>query len=393
MSSALSPGNDRPHIATAQDGFSQTASSLWSTDECLFIHLQAELALAVVSLSIASAFPLSGSITYQNFCQFFEEVAKGSPEGVSECTTSIIPKSEIDYCSKEEELVASVWWKTQNLVIKARHAGGSKQLKWWLVTPGVFDEYRDIRSMISYNTEVENSKVHPTIWAFLNRVVREKFLYSCTAKTTSASTDKSGIASGVVANYIAADGLAIYPTQVIDRGPLDDPSDVEGGEEGEETEDDLDEYYDEEEKNGEEEEGQPTKTRFKSTSKFKRGSDHSANRAQNNFWNDEERQYLVDRCNASITKHGLVAWLDDFTQVASEVCNQINAHRSQHPERYDGGCPRGIDSVRSQAIRMSCIKYWHVKAKDCKAKIEKGETVEPEMLNLVDPIKFADESP
>jgi hypothetical protein len=66
--------------------------------------------------------------------------------------------------------------------------------------------------MIGYNTEVENSKVHPTIWTFLNRVVREKFLDSCTAKTTSASTDKSGIASGVVANYIAADGLAIYPT-------------------------------------------------------------------------------------------------------------------------------------------------------------------------------------
>jgi hypothetical protein len=138
---------------------------------------------------------------------------------------------------------------------------------------------------------------------------------------------------------------------------LDDPSDVEGVEEGEETEDDLDEYYDEEENNGEEEEGQPTKTRFKSTSKSKRGSGHSANRAQNNFWDDEERQYLVDRFNASITKHGLAAWLDDFTQVASEVCNQIILHRSQHPERYDGGSPRDIDSVRSQAIRMSCIKF------------------------------------
>ena len=99
----------------------------------------------------------------------------------------------------------------------------------------------------------------------------------------------------------------------------------------------------------------------------------------------------MDGCNASITKHGLVSWLDDFTQVVSEACNQINARRSQHPERYDGGVPRGIDSIRSQAVRMSCIKYWHVKAKECKAKIEKGETVEPKMLNLVNPIKFADE--
>ncbi|KAG9184912.1 hypothetical protein G6011_11742 [Alternaria panax] len=208
MSGAFSPGDGRPHSASAQDGSKQAANSLWTEDECLFIQLQAELALAAASLPVASALLINGRTCYQNFCRFFNKVEGHPPEVASQRITSIVRKSEGEYCSKQEELVALVVLKIRNMAIKARKAGGSKQLKWWTITPEVFDEYRKIREIVGYDKEVRDPRDRPEMWMFLDRAVRERFPESCTPMATSASAEKSQIPSAFSADDIAPNSLA-----------------------------------------------------------------------------------------------------------------------------------------------------------------------------------------
>jgi hypothetical protein len=207
MLDTATPEDDQLLSFTTQDDPAQAASTLWSTDECLFIHLQAELGLAVASLPVASALPADDATYYLNFCRFFEDKEKDVPAVVSKRTTGITVKSQDEYLFKRNELVLPVLWKTQILMIAALKAGGFKLVKRWKVAPEVFDEYRKIREVVEYDTKVQDPRDRPEMWRFLDRVVREKFPDSGASETTSASADRSGIASEVATDGIASDSL------------------------------------------------------------------------------------------------------------------------------------------------------------------------------------------
>ncbi|CAG5158601.1 uncharacterized protein ALTATR162_LOCUS5161 [Alternaria atra] len=207
MLDTATPEDDELLSFTTQDDLAQAASTLWSKDECLFIHLQAELALAVASLPVAAALPADDATYYLNFCQFFEDKEKSFPKAASKRTTSITAKGQDEYLLKRNELVLPVLWKTQVLMIAALRAGGFKLVKRWKVAPKVFDEYRKIREMVEYDKKVQDPRDFPEMWRFLDRVVREKFPDSCASETKSGSADGSGIASEVATDGIASESL------------------------------------------------------------------------------------------------------------------------------------------------------------------------------------------
>jgi hypothetical protein len=147
-----------------------------------------------------------------------------------------------------------------------------------------------------------------------------------------------------------------------------------------------------EEDEDEEQWEEPPKKRAKSAPKPKASQGHSASRALNDPWDDEERQIFVDVSEEWINKYGIVDWNVNFSKVLEEVCDRINAYRAQNP-KYAGRPPRKVDSVRSQVTKKEAIIAWRAKAVELQERLSNREVVSPDELKPKNFISVADIKP
>ncbi|KAI4944079.1 hypothetical protein J4E91_008934 [Alternaria rosae] len=444
------PEESRPQDTSTpiEDDPGEVARTPWTSDECLFIQLQAGFALAAATLPISTVLPPTGQSYYHVFRRFFGTANQGTSETTSDQNTTATQRSQEDYLLQQQELVHGALSRTNDLVRKAMKTGEFMRGKMWIVEQEVFDEYRKIHEAIGLDLPIEDPRFHEEMFGFLYRIVCERFPESCGHTPTRSDVDvpeatvdddmPDSDADSAASEADFEDTRSPSPAQddaqavkkttrranTSDAKPTDASEDnntsrqvhksgckVNVADKAREPqtgtkrprrsttmEEESEEEIEDEEENiaVDEEEDEikaPLKKRIKPTGRPKATKGHGENRKKNDAWTNAERNVIVAFFNNKISEQGLIYWVENLNNMMNDATAAVNAYRALDATTYPGG-PRGMDGVRSQIHKKPGYQRIKTQAEELRAKdANPKKTVSEAELKPRDLFKLADIEP
>ncbi|OWY43329.1 hypothetical protein AALT_g845 [Alternaria alternata] len=245
----------RNRVSSATPQLTRVPLGAWSRSEYLFIQLQSELLLAVMSLPATPTHDINDTTQYVEYCQYFTPPDDAATKKSTEEAGSGIARGLKAFLDKRDELSGFVMWaiRQRNLELINEDVPDFLRVE---ITPDMLKDYRQIRELLGFDTYLHDPKLLPELWKFLQDAARKQFPEFSGDATQAGSTqniDNNGDADvDMDSNPIIAPGPVNNTAATSDHGPADGGvmpgADADAAEEGdaEDAEDNTEDDDDDE---------------------------------------------------------------------------------------------------------------------------------------------------